>query len=117
MITGLLFGIAPIICISFNGYMLGSIYSLASLQIGHMNSALAIFTHGLFEIPAIIISCSYGFWLGVMFYNKTVNGQTIDLKIKLRHALKINIIVVIPLLIIAAFIETYITPHVYSRVP
>jgi len=117
VLTGLLFGIAPVISIAMNGILDGSVYLLASSQIGHKNTALALFPHGTLEIIAMIISSSYGLWLGVTFYERIRHGNIIDLKGNIKHSLKMIILYCIPLLIIAAFIETYITPHLYSRIP
>ncbi len=117
LLTGLLFGIPTVIAIALHGYLDGTLLLHASSTIGFKNGVLAIYPHGIFEIIAMFISSSYGLWLGIMLIKRLKYGTVIDMKNKVIQALKINLISVIPLLILAAFIETYLTPHLYCRVP
>jgi len=84
---------------------------------GYMNASKAIFPHGIFEIIAMIIAASYGLQLGKVFHRWLKQKNVISLKQSTAKAVKINVMIGIPLLVIAAFIETYVTPYLYSRIP
>jgi stage II sporulation protein M len=58
-----------------------------------------LFPHGIFELPAIIISLGLGFKLGVEIFTKRQIAKN------LREIFKIIFLIIVPLLFIAAIIE------------
>ncbi len=108
ILLGFFFGLIPILFISGNGYLLGVLVSLARTRLGFGEVALRILPHALFEIPAFILAGSLGLWLGLKFFRKVRyrEGFRTYLSLSLKNFLRI----VIPLLLIAALIETFITP-------
>jgi len=117
VISGILFGVGPFVSIIINGYLDGLTFQYGSVKMGYKNAALAIFPHGIFEVLAMIIAASYGLRLGKIFYSWLIQKDTVDLRNNIKIALKIYIIICIPLLVFASFIETYVTPHLYARMP
>lgn len=108
MLAGFFFGIFPIIFISMNGYILGVVISLREPDMGISGVLMAILPHGILEIPAIIIACSYGIWLGYKFYRSLFMGE--EFKPYLMDALKTYFKTILPVLFIAAAVEAFITP-------
>jgi stage II sporulation protein M len=105
LLLGLLFGIGPVIFLIINGYTIGNLISFASSKVSIYIIGLAIIPHGIFEVPAVLIAASYGLWCeNSKFRYKDSFLDDFPLPIK-RY---INI--VIPLLLIGAFVEAYITP-------
>ena len=101
MIFGIVFGIFPIITSILNGYILGYIASIATETEGIL-SLWRIFPHGIFELPAIFISLGLGLKLSTFIFQKQ---KIKSLKIYLTNSIKTFILIIIPLLIIAAIIE------------
>ncbi len=109
MLLGLFLGIVPITFVVFNGFILGMVSGVASKDVGIWRVALMLIPHGVLEIPAVLIACSYGLRLGLAIIKK-LRGIRVNLTGELKRALGVYIKYVVPLLLIAAFVETYITP-------
>lgn len=107
ILLGFFFGIFPIFFVSVNGYILGAVFSIKK-DLGLIKLLLAILPHGIIEIPAILIASSYGVHLGYRFALALFKNK--EFKPYLFKALKVYFKVVLPMLLIAAFIETFITP-------
>lgn len=101
MIFGIFLGIFPIISTIVNGYLLGFVFSLI-IQNEGISSLWRILPHGIFELPAMFISFALGIRIGVSIFNKKKFG---DLKENLFSSLKTFILIVVPLLVLAALIE------------
>jgi len=99
---GIFFGIFPIIGTVTNGvvlgYVLGRSYEVAGLWIWWR-----LLPHGIFELPAIFISLGMGVKLGFT----VLSGKNFKKEFKRRfyNSMNIFLLIVIPLLIIAAIIE------------
>jgi len=101
MILGFFLGIFPLISSISNGYILGFISSL-SVQNEGLSVLYRLLPHGIFELPAIFISLAMGLKIGTFIFRK---NRKIPLKEYFLNSLRTFILVVIPLLIIAAIIE------------
>jgi stage II sporulation protein M len=98
---GIIFGLVPLINCIINGYILGFVAKKAVLE-GGILVLWRLLPHGIFELPAIILSLGIGLKLGVLTLKR--NKWKI-IKSKLFEALRFFISVILPLLIIAAIIE------------
>ena len=98
ILFGIGLGVIPLlVCIS-NGYILGFV----ARKVVDTSGALVLwqlFPHGIFEIPAIIISIGLGIQIGLKPKSKE------DLKKIAKESLRIFITIILPLLVIAAIIE------------
>lgn len=101
MAFGVFFGIFPFIVLISNGYFAGFVSYLATLSSG-WGSIFSLIPHGVFELPAIFISTALGFRAGFFVIRKEKVGF---LEI-LYSCLKAFIFIVLPLLFVAAFIES-----------
>lgn len=134
MLAGLIpFLFIPIWAVGINAIAMGIISSYIHLK-GYNLLALIIFgiaPHGLFEIPALLYACSLGVHLSIrvvrILTDMPTNTQTPrslgatetsnekgnedGFISSFRRVLRTWLLVVVPLLLVAAAIETYITPH------
>ncbi|MEG0774071.1 stage II sporulation protein M [Clostridium sp.] len=120
-VFSIFFGMIPFVfipaftCIS-NGYALGLV--LASYSILKENVFLVLLTgvvpHAIFEIPVILYSFSIGIWLCKRNTRYLITKKESD-----GHAtriIKAFKFIVIPALLIAALIETFVTPILMNAV-
>ncbi len=98
---GIAFGIFPVLFAIFNGYLLGFVASMAVEAEGG-GVLWRIFPHGIFELPAVFISLGMGLRIGieVLQHNKFKSFKNY-----LYEFARVFILIVVPLLIIAAIIE------------
>ncbi len=104
---GFLFGIVPIIFIVVNGLLIGVIASVVIAKQGVEVLLVGTIPHGVFEIPAFLIAGAYGMQLGRKYYYKLRYNEPI--KPAFLRTMKQITKIVIPVLIIASFIETFVT--------
>mgnify|MGYP002623493888 CR=1 FL=1 len=107
MILGVFFGILPLFFLLINGYVLGVVAYLQTLEIGGWGVFWGLFPHGVIEIPALLIGASYGLWLGKKSYAK-LNFKE-PLRPHIMKAIHVFVTYLVPLFFIAAFIEVFIT--------
>jgi len=101
MVFGVFLGIFPVISAIANGYLLGFVANFA-IQDGGIFSLWRIFPHGIFELPAVFISFALGLRIGASLLNRKKFRKFNENFIS---CLKVFVLIVIPLLIIAAIIE------------
>lgn len=101
MLLGIFFGIVPILFLFANGIVIGFFAKLVGEKIGFGLFLLLLLPHGILEIPALILACSYGFWLGIEFA-KSRKG----ILEKARFAVNRYTRIVFPMFTVAAMIET-----------
>ncbi|MEK6914940.1 MAG: stage II sporulation protein M [Nanoarchaeota archaeon] len=101
-VLGALLGIFPIFNAVFNGILLGYVYSKAVPIAGYF-VIWRVLPHGIFELPAIFIALGLGVHLGASFFGKE---KIKTLSKRFRLSFKAFLTVVLPLLVIAAIIES-----------
>ena len=106
LLASILFGLVPLLAVVAHGYILGVAYLFASRGVGYVQAAKTILPHGVLEIPAVIIAASYGLWLGVTFARRIRQRNLVGFGYQVRHAIRMFFLVVFPLFILAALIET-----------
>jgi len=106
LLSGILFGLVPLIAVATNGYVLGVAYLFASGKVGYMQAAKAVLPHGVLEIPAVIFSAAYGLWLGVTFAKRIRQRDMAGFGNQVIHGIKMFFKIAFPLFILAALIET-----------
>ncbi len=70
--------------------------------------------HGIIEVPALLIAASYGLWLGVAFIRRIRGREVTPIRFHIEHAFRRYFAVVLPLLIVAAGIETLLVINSYK---
>lgn len=94
-----------------NGAMVGIVFSMLKIsgQGVLVPFLAAIVPHGIFEIPAVVLSASLSFYVSAGII-KRLSNLDYSLRTCLLNSAKTFLLVVVPLLIIAAFVEAFITP-------
>lgn len=116
LVSGLLFGIIPFAIASFNGVILGILVEFILKKQGIIFVVAAILPHGIIELPMIIISVGIGFRLGHAAYRSLTGMRTIhELSNEFIRGMIFYFKIVAPLLLLAALIESNITPYIISN--
>ncbi len=115
IVLGVGLGIIPILFVGGNGLILGLV-AIETFNEKGLNFVLAaLLPHGIIEIPMILISAGLGLRLGVYMYN-FIRGEKIDMRYELVKSLQIFTRIIMPLLFLAATIETFVTPVIVLMV-
>lgn len=108
--AGVLFGLVPVFYIAFLGSITGLVMKAVGPEMGNQQFLIRILPHFIFEITGILLACSYGLWSGKQFYRRTIKKEDISTKQVVLQTTKKFLKVVLPLLFVAAVVETFITP-------
>jgi stage II sporulation protein M len=111
---GASFGVLTIIILSLNGIVIGSIMEIVSKDHTALFVAAAILPHGIFEIPAFILSGALGILLAQSLIAEWYGRE--DTAVVARSFGRLFILYVLPLVALAAFVEAFITPVVIHLV-
>jgi stage II sporulation protein M len=111
VITGPFLALASFLIISFNGYMIGGVFRYSLANRGLIKSIMLILPHGVVEIPTFFYATYISIELAIQFIK---NKE--ELADYYKENLRKILTRIIPLLLLAAFIETFITPYVASIV-
>lgn len=99
---GIFFGVPSLIYALLNGYVLGFVAG-KSVSVAGTGVLIRLLPHGIFELPALFISLGLGLKIGWFVFSGKNKKSFIDV---LTRATWTFVLIVIPLLIIAAVIET-----------
>jgi stage II sporulation protein M len=115
MLLGLGLGILPLMVVTSNGFILGIVAYEAVQKAGWLYLAAGILPHGIIELPVILVSIAIGFRLGYLLALSILREKA-DLSSEIKIAFHFLIRWVTPLLLVAAAVETFITPFIISVV-
>jgi stage II sporulation protein M len=115
LVFGLALGILPILFVAFNGYLVGVISYIVAQQKGMLFISLALLPHGVVELPMVFLSASIGFRLGHQVFSFLL-GRPTEIKREFKEGISFYFHWIVPLLLIAAIIETFVTPLIMSLV-
>jgi len=109
-VLGILFSFGSIVSLFRNGIMLGSFqYFFFSKGLG-FQSVMVIWIHGTLEISAIVLAGAAGLILGNSFLFPKTYTRMASIQKGAKDGLKI-VIGLIPIFIVAAFFESFVTRH------
>jgi stage II sporulation protein M len=119
--VAILYGLIPFVYLSslalgMNSLLLG-VLAAYSVKNGYSMAtyALALLPHGIFELPALILSFSMGLFLCGQITRRFRHDETaIPLTQCLIHAARLLLLLIVPLLTVAAVTEAYVTPLLLS---
>jgi stage II sporulation protein M len=112
IISGPVLGIVPILFLFINGAILGAVVPLAVQSKGLWSALLTILPHGIFELAAIFLGTSIGLRLGSLSLRRLFGTGNTTLLSEVGYGLRLFITIIVPLLLIAALIEAFVTPLV-----
>lgn len=113
MVLGILYGFIPLLylpalALGVNAAILGMLASLIDGQ--WLLLAAGILPHGIFELPALFLSLAAGLCLCKNINAYIRKNEKGIMKPLLLNILRVTVLLVLPLLVIAAVMETYVTP-------
>jgi len=111
VLSGIIFGIIPILIIFTNGLILGIISYVILGQYNILILSAGILPHGIIEIPALILSAASGIRLWQSLYHRILYDKG-ELGNEFLSIIAFFTLIIMPMLAIAALIETFITPHI-----
>ncbi len=126
MLLGFLFAIVPLLFLAINGFVLGVVVAYVFPQFGFVGLFLSLFLHGVFELVALFIGSGVGIYMGVKSIQllrsgelsfkdlrnilklKKENRAIVELKKIFNFSIDVFVYVVLPLLLLAAIIESIV---------
>lgn len=107
----------PIFTLGLNGAIIG--VALKLMKISGVSpwkmSLVGLLPHGIFEIPGLLISFLLGIFICSNISRRIFRRDSYKLRDVFKFTIKEFVIKVIPLLVVAALVETYITPIIISK--
>jgi stage II sporulation protein M len=111
VVSGVAFGLLPLVFAAANGFVLGVVCRTAIAAAPAGAVALRILPHGVFELPALFLASAYGLWLGSIVVRRMRGDDGVRVGASLKHAVRMYLLLILPLLLVAATIEAFITPR------
>lgn len=108
LVLGVFFGVVPLLFIAYNGYFLGIFSHKILMEQSLLYLAGGLLPHGIIEIPMVVISAAVGIRLGLKVI-AAFKGESVSLKEEMLTGIKFFFYWIMPLLFIAAVVETFIT--------
>ncbi len=105
-------GVVTLLILGLNGLLIGAIMEIVRQQQGLLFIAAALIPHGIFEIPSFLVAGALGLLLAQALASEW-QGEG-DAAETATHLGKYFIKIVVPLLLIAASIEAFITPAILN---
>jgi stage II sporulation protein M len=109
ILLGMAFAIVPLAFVVVNGVAIGLVLQLSTQTRGVVNSLMAIVPHGVFELPGILLGAGIGFMLGVKAARRLFRRAEFKPRYELGRALRFFASTIVPLLLIGALTEAYLT--------
>lgn len=106
---GVFAGLFSLTFLVTNGVILGVFAYLFAAQGEGLVFLAGILPHGIIEIPCLLFAAAIGLRIGITAVRRLA-GRQVSLTQEMAEGVKCAITVIVPLLVVAAFIETYITP-------
>ena len=113
-----MFGIIAILSAFNNGFAIGMLFNFVGKMHGVSIVILELAPHGLIEIPALLISASIGLRIGHVWWSgKWLSREWIEnMKQELTSGLRFYIRYIVPLFLIAAVIESYVSQELWNYI-
>lgn len=115
IVLGILLGVVPILFVLANGFAIGFLLHLSTESTGLVNSLLAIVPHGVFELPGVLLGASIGLMLGTRVIKRLWGKSEPKQGLELGQGLRFFLTVIVPLLLLGAFVEAFITSALVTK--
>jgi stage II sporulation protein M len=109
VLSGIALGIVPLLVLVLNGFIIGTIVHLLLVDNGLPFIIAGLIPHGIIEIPLLLLSASIGMRIGHEVL-RALAGKPSDIKNVFINGMKFFFYWMIPMVFVAALIETFITP-------
>ena len=114
IVLGLLCGVVPIVFVLANGFAIGFLLHLSTQSTGLSGTLLAIVPHGVFELSGVLLGAGIGLMLGTRTIKRLLGRSESKLGLDLRQGLRFFWAVIVPLLLLGAFVEAFVTSALVS---
>jgi stage II sporulation protein M len=115
---GLILGIYPAFFIASNGVIIGAALSMVIVKYGAVVGILVfiigLLPHGIFELSAVFISAAMGIKLAYDLIRSVIKSDLNIIKNSVWEALQMYLFWILPILLVAAFIEVFVTGTILS---
>jgi len=108
VVLGLAAGIAPLLFTVANGVVIGIVVGATIGKTGLLYVLVGLLPHGVIEMPMVFISAAIGLKLGMDVLRALIQKKVPIWK-DIKEGLLIFVFWVAPLLLVAAFMETFVT--------
>jgi stage II sporulation protein M len=114
MFLGVIWALPTLFFLILNGWILGYVVGVSFPELGLNGVFYSVFLHGVFELSGLFLGSALGIIMGISVYKETRNKSfkvfpfSYDLKKLFVSSLRIFSFIILPLLFIAALIETYL---------
>jgi uncharacterized membrane protein SpoIIM required for sporulation len=115
VVSVFLFGIPAIWILLSNGFFLGAAVRQGLAEVGAGTTLLLLFPHGIFEIPAILLSGALAFRIMHEVW-RVANGRGLSGVAETVFDVGCSLLAVLILLAIAAWVEANLTYEIYRLV-
>jgi len=117
---GIILGLGSILVIGVNGFILGFVITSVFALPGGVGRSLAVVLgglvpHGIFEIPAFLISSALGLRLGIEWMLDSAQGQRLGIIKKNLKQGFLYLPSIALILLVAAFIEVYVSGWIVDK--
>ncbi|HNQ29704.1 MAG TPA: stage II sporulation protein M [Methanolinea sp.] len=109
-IGGASLGLLTVFIISTNGFVIGSVLEMVREEHSALYVAAAIIPHGIFEIPAFVVSGALGLMLAKALWKEWEGSE--DAASRALAYARTFLLAVVPLVAVAACVEAFITPEI-----
>ena len=109
IVLGVFLGIVPVIFLLANGAALAVAFSVSVQSRGLWLSLASIAPHGIIELPAALLGTSIGLMLGVRAIQHLFGHHSSSIGQELALGFRFFCAVIIPLLLLAALVEAFVT--------
>ena len=107
-LLGLALGAITLLIIFDNGLAIGLVSAAAVGRTGFLLTLAAFLPHGVIELPAMALSAAIGLYLGYCVLI-SLFGRKVDVAREALVSARIFVVWVLPILLVAAFVESYVT--------
>ena len=114
-LTWFLLSLGWVLIVFANVFISGLVVTLWIEKMWVIKSILAILPHGIFEITAILLALWLSFKLTYLVIKKIWNWKKVKFWLEFKKMIYFFVWVILPMLFIAAFIESFITPLLIGK--
>lgn len=114
ILLGLIIGIVPFLYLIINGFIIGIVIKAGVVLKGWKAVFFGLFPHGIFEIPALILTLSSGFLIGFESLKWLLRKES-QVKNSLKRGLRIFFKLIVPLLFLASLTEVFVTSLILEK--
>lgn len=110
ILLGFLLAFYPFLVLLINGFIIGILFYASQEMIETF--FVAVLPHGVIELPAVFLGTAVGIMIGYLVFKNIFRKEQNPIKAEIRSGLRFFLTLLLPLLLVAAFIETWVTPAI-----